>query len=55
MAVIIRPSTNHWVELGDEMASRGLLVRLHHLPDMPEECVNILAGWFDEQLPRIFA
>jgi len=51
----MRPSTKPWVELGDEMASRGWLVRLHHLPDMPEEGVPILAGWLDAQLPRLLA
>src|SRR5262249_32402483 len=55
VAVIVRPPTDHRVELGDEMASRGLLVRLQNLPDVPEECVPILAGWFDDQFPSIFA
>ena len=31
------------------------VLRLHHLPDVPEECVHILAGWFDQQFPSIFA
>jgi hypothetical protein len=55
VAVIMRPSTTPGGELGDAMASRGLLVRLPHLPEMPEDGVHILAGWFDEPLPRLFA
>jgi len=55
VTVIVRPPAYHRVELGDQMASRGLLVRLHNLPDVPEECLSILAGWFDNQFPSIFA
>ena len=55
MAVIVRPPAYYGVELGDQIPSRGLLIRLHYFPDVPEECCNILAGWFDEQFPSILA
>src|SRR5215471_11320642 len=28
-------------------------VQSYHLPDVPEELLNILAGWFDEEFPSI--
>ncbi len=55
VAVRVCPPANHRVELGNQIARRGLLVCLHHLPDVPEECLNTLAGWFDEQFPSILA
>jgi hypothetical protein len=48
VAVIVRPPANHRIELGDQIASCGLLVRLDNLPDVPEECFDMLAGWFDQ-------
>src|SRR5262249_34016112 len=55
VAVVVGPPAYHWVKWGNQIASRGLLVRLHHLPDVPEECLYILTGWFDEEFPSILA
>ena len=55
VAVIVRPPAYHRVELGDQMASCGLFVRLHDLPDVPEEGVHSLAGWFDQQFSSLLA
>src|SRR5215813_3864230 len=55
VTVIVRPPAYHGVELGDQIPSRGLLMRLHHFPDVPEKCFHILAGWCDDQFPRILA
>src|SRR5262245_63385164 len=54
VAVIVGPSPDDGVELGYQMPSGGLLVRLHDLPDMTVECADILSVWFDDELLFIF-
>jgi hypothetical protein len=55
VAVRVCPPANHGIELGNQLASRGLLVCLHDFPDVPEECFDILAGWFDQQFSSLLA
>src|SRR6266699_451109 len=53
MAVIVGPAPDHRIELGYQLGRCGLLVCLHDLPDFPEECFDILPGWFDEELTSV--
>jgi hypothetical protein len=53
MAMIVGPPANDGVELRYQIACRGLLVGLHDMPDVPEECVHILRGGFNEEFPRV--
>jgi hypothetical protein len=39
--------------LGSPIGRGGLFVRLHDFPDFPQECFDILLGWFAEKLPRV--
>src|SRR6266581_3812298 len=55
VAVRVCPPANHGMKVGNQLARRGLLVRLHHFPHVPEESLCMLAGRFDEQFPRVLA
>ena len=51
--VIVGPAPNHGVELGDQIRRCGLLIGLHDLPDLAEECLDILSGGFDQKFTRV--
>ena len=51
MPVIIRPSSNLRIQLGNEIASGGLLVLSDDFSDTFEKGVNVLSGRRDEQFP----
>ena len=53
MAVIVGPAPDHRIELGYQIGRSGLFVRLHDFPDFPQECFDILLGWFDEELASV--
>src|SRR5712691_11129132 len=53
MAMRVGPPANDGVELRSQMACRGLLVGLHDMPEVPEECVHMLRGGFHEEFPRV--
>ena len=53
MAVIVGPAPDHRVELGYQIDRGGLLVRLHDFPDVPQECFDLLSGWFDKEFTSV--
>ncbi len=55
MPVVIRPSPNFGVQLGDEISSRGLFVCLHHLSDILQKGLNVLSGGRNEQFSLVFS
>ena len=55
MSVIVGPAPNHGIELGDHIRRGSLLVGLHDLPDLTQECLDILSGGLDQQFARVLA
>src|SRR6266446_8646464 len=53
VAMIVGPPTNDRVELRYQTACRSLLVGLHDMPEVPEECAHMLRGGFNEEFPRV--
>src|SRR5262245_43278012 len=48
--VILRPSSDHRVELQNQMSGSSLLAILHDFSDFVQERLYVLAGRLDEQL-----
>lgn len=55
MPVIVGPTPDHGVKLGNQIRRCGLLVGLHDLLDFTEECFDILPGGFDQEFARVLA
>ena len=55
LLVILRPASNHGIELQDQVASDGLLVTLDHSSDSVQEGVHVFLGGRAEQLAAILA
>src|SRR6266516_3038916 len=55
MSVIIGPTSNFGVELSNEIACCGLLVRLNDFSDTLQKSVDILFGRFNQQFSVVFA
>ena len=51
MAMIVSPAPDHGVELRYQIGRRRLLVGLHNVPALLQECLDILPGRFDEEFP----
>jgi hypothetical protein len=52
VAMRVGPPANDGVELRYQIPCRGLLVGLHDMPEVPEECSHILRGGFDDSNSR---
>jgi hypothetical protein len=54
MSVIVRPSSDLRVQLGDQITCRDLLVLSYHFSDAFQKGINVLSRWFDEQFSMVF-
>lgn len=55
MAVVVCPASNHRIELGNQLPCCGLGVTFDDRSDVSQECLDILGGGLNQQLPLVLA